>query len=134
MFFRHEIFLHNTQKVTRIRIQPIKFTLRNIPNLSKTQLSRFCQFTFTTIVKHNSFLYYICKEILADFQITVYCINMFYNKLWKSMTTVCKQVMIFIRNTVQFSFHIFSLPGHNKKNIIIALIGSMNTKFYISVP
>ena len=50
------------------------------------------------------------------------------------MTTTSKQIMILIRNTVQFSFHIFSLSGHDDKNIVITLIGSMNTKFDITVP
>ena len=133
-FFKYKIILYTSQEVTSIREKFIKFILCNIPNLPKAQFPWFSQLTFATIVKQNSFLYNICKEILANLQIIVNRIYMFDNELRKSVTTVFKQIMIFVSDTLQFSFYPLDCSVGDDKNIIITLIRGTNTELYSSIP
>ena len=59
---------------------------------------------------------------------------MFDNELRKSVTTVFKQIMIFVSDTLQLSFCPLDCSVGDDKNIIITLIRGTNTELYFSIP
>lgn len=126
-------FFHTLQQSAGIRVEFVKFLLRNIPDLLKTQLAGCDKFVFAAVVKHDAFLHDVGKEIPVDFQVSVHRIDVFHHKLGKGMATVCKEVMIFVGNAFQLFFHGFGRSVNDDKYIVIALIRSLYSEFYFAV-